>query len=127
VASGGELFQQYACNTCHEKNDTGRGPSLYGIADSDVQLVGGGSAVRDDNYLREAILRPAARLVDGYPNLMPTYQGQISEEGVSHLIAYIKSLDADSSDPAVVADATTADSEAAAAPAGGENTDSSVE
>lgn len=95
VASGSELFQQYACNTCHEKNDSGRGPSLYDLTDDDVQLAGGDSAPRDDNYLRESILRPASKLVAGYPNLMPTYQGQISEEGVSHLIAYIKTLDSD--------------------------------
>lgn len=101
VASGAELFQQYACNTCHEKNDSGRGPALYGIAGESVRLAGGASALRDDNYLRESILRPASKLVDGYVNLMPTYQGQISEEGVSHLIAYIKSLD----DDTVIADA----------------------
>lgn len=94
VAAGGQLFEQYACNTCHEEQGTGRGPSLYGVAGTPVDLAGGRSLVRDDNYLRESILRPASKLVSGYQPLMPTFQGQISEEGVMQLIAYIKSLEA---------------------------------
>lgn len=92
VASGQELFQQYACNTCHASDDSLRGPSLNGIAGHGVELADGSTLDRDNNYLRESILRPSSKLVAGYQNLMPTYQGQISEEGVSHLIAYIRSL-----------------------------------
>ncbi|MEM1201596.1 MAG: cytochrome c oxidase subunit II [Acidobacteriota bacterium] len=106
AASGKELFHQYACNTCHEaQGDTRRGPSLSGIAGDEVVLSGGKTRTRDDNYLRESILRPSSNLVDGYQNLMPTYQGQISEEGLGHLIAYIKGLDQDVD--------TTAEAEAA--------------
>lgn len=101
VASGEELFAQYACNTCHEQGGNMRGPSLHEIAGSEVRLADGRLVPRDENYLREAILNPGAKLVEGYPNLMPTYQGQISEEGVAHLIAYIKSLDADGADDQV--------------------------
>ena len=122
VASGAELFQQYACVTCHEERDTGRGPSLHGIAGSEVQLADGSAAVADDNYLREAILQPAARLVKGYPNLMPTYQGQINEEGIAHLIAYIKTLGAEDDAAGQVADASQiSDGE------GGDNTEPSAE
>jgi len=90
--SGEALFSQYACDTCHKEDATGRGPSLLGIAGQTVATKGGRSLVRDDTYLRESILRPGAKLVEGYDLLMPTFQGQISEEGVLHLIAYIKSL-----------------------------------
>lgn len=92
VAAGADLFRQYACNTCHEADGTSRGPSLIGIAGKDVTLTSGRNVKRDDNYLREAILHPSAGLVQGYQNLMPTYQGQIDEQGVASLIAYIKSL-----------------------------------
>ena len=92
VASGEELFQQYACNTCHGTGDTARGPSLVGIADTQVELDNGATLIRDVNYLRESIVRPSAKVVAGYQNLMPTYQGQITEEGISHLIAYVRSL-----------------------------------
>jgi len=93
VAAGEELFSQYACNTCHLGSREGRGPWLGGIAGTPVALVGGGKAVRDDNYLRESIMLPNNKIVDGYQPLMPTFQGQISEEGVLQLISYIKSLD----------------------------------
>lgn len=92
--SGEALFAQYACNTCHEAENTGRGPSLVGVAGKPVQLVGGRTVVADDTYLRESITNPGAKIVQGYQLLMPTYQGQISEEGILHLIAYIKSLSA---------------------------------
>ncbi len=97
IAAGEELFAQYACTTCHLEKGSGRGPWLGGIAGETVALVGGGSAVRDDNYLRESIMLPTAKLVAGYDPLMPTFQGQISEEGVMQLIAYIKSLDSEPS------------------------------
>ena len=46
----------------------------------------------DDNYLRESILQPYAKLVEGYPPIMPVFSGQINEEQVVQLIMYIKSL-----------------------------------
>ena len=92
VASGADLFRQYACSTCHGPDGSSRGPSLVGIAGKEVVLSNGRRVIRDDNYLREAILQPTAGLVEGYQNLMPTYQGQIDEQGVANLITYIKSL-----------------------------------
>ncbi len=111
VESGEALFAQYACQTCHEQEGTGRGPSLYGIAGQEVQLTSGQSLERDDDYFRESILNPGAKIVAGYQLLMPTYQGQISEESLQHLISYIKSLsagDGNSAAAAPVADAGTA-------------------
>jgi cytochrome c oxidase subunit 2 len=48
----------------------------------------------DEAYLRESILLPNARIAAGYTPVMPTYQGQISEEGLLQLIAYLRSLGA---------------------------------
>jgi cytochrome c oxidase subunit 2 len=49
--------------------------------------------IADDAYLRESILQPNAKIVNGYDaNVMPNFQGQLSEENVIQLIAYIKSL-----------------------------------
>lgn len=89
---GAALFDQYICSTCHEDDDTGRGPSLHGIYGQEVLLADGRRVLRDDDYLRESILRPATHIVNGYPQIMPTFQGQISEVGVLQLISYIKSL-----------------------------------
>jgi cytochrome c oxidase subunit 2 len=57
-----------------------------------VRLQNGQSVVADETYLRESILRPAAKVVAGYQPIMPTFEGQVGEEGVLQLIAYLKSL-----------------------------------
>lgn len=100
---GEALFDQYICSTCHMDDDSGRGPSLHGIYGQEALLADGRRVIRDDDYLRESILRPATHIVNGYPQIMPTFQGQISEVGVLQLISYIKSLgeDAEASTAAV--------------------------
>lgn len=92
VAAGAALFEQYVCHSCHGETASERGPTLDGIFGHPAQLTDGRTVVRDGNYLRESILRPAAKVVAGYGATMPPYQGQISETGVLQLIAYIKSL-----------------------------------
>ena len=87
--AGGELYYQYACSTCH---DTGRGPSLAGLYGSSVKLNNGQTVMADDMYIRESILNPSAKIVAGYTPIMPTFQGQLGEEQILQLTAYIKSL-----------------------------------
>jgi cytochrome c oxidase subunit 2 len=94
VASGEKLFAELACNTCHKPDSGGRGPVLQGLAGRLVQLADGSTVVADDNYLRESIMNPQAKIVAGYQPLMPTFQGLVNEEGVLQLLAYIKSLSA---------------------------------
>ena len=57
-----------------------------------MRLTGGATVVADADYIRESILSPTAKVVDGYQPIMPTFQGLVSEEGVMQLIAYIQSL-----------------------------------
>jgi len=90
--AGAKLFQQLACNNCHLSSGKGRGPSLVALYGSKVRLVGGQTVVADDNYLRESILDPRAKIVAGYGPDMPVFQGLVNEEQVLQLIAYIKSL-----------------------------------
>jgi len=87
--SGAKLYDQLACITCH---GTGKGPPLKGIYGKPVKLAGGNTVVADDAYLRESVLYPSAKIVEGYPPIMPTYKGQVTEEQLLQLIAYIKSL-----------------------------------
>lgn len=98
AVTGGKLFEQFQCASCHVVGADGaqsRGPSLAGIYNRPVALASGGTATADEAYLRESILRPAAKVVAGYQPLMPTFEGQLSEEQVLALIAYIKTLDAE--------------------------------
>ena len=97
---GASLFEQFRCNTCHLGGGMcGRGPSLAGIYGKSVTLEGGRTVVADDNYLRESMLRPAAKIVAGYQPLMPSYEGQIGEEAILQLIAEIKSMSASANQP----------------------------
>ena len=55
-------------------------------------LEDGRTVVADENYIRESILNPGAKIVSGFKPIMPTFQGQVSEESLMALVAYIKSL-----------------------------------
>ena len=93
MASAGEkLFQKLGCVTCHLSNDSGRGPSLVGVFGKKVQLEAGRSATADETYIRESILNPQAKVVAGFQPIMPTFKGLISEDGITQIIAYLKSL-----------------------------------
>jgi cytochrome c oxidase subunit 2 len=92
AAAGQNLFASLACNTCHREESGGRGPKLVGVYGTQVKLSNGTAVTVDEAYIRESILNPAAKLVDGYQAIMPTFQGQVSEEQIVQLIAYIKSI-----------------------------------
>jgi cytochrome c oxidase subunit 2 len=94
VASGADLFTSLACVTCHRPSPgvTQRGPNLEGVYNSQVKLADGRTVTADDNYVREAILNPFAKVVAGYDPVMPTFQGQVTEEQLTQLIAYVRSL-----------------------------------
>ncbi len=92
ASSGAKLFVQHACNTCHRSDSLARGPNLEGLFGKPVRLQNGQTVVADEQYIRESILMPQAKLVEGFQPIMPTFQGLISEEGLLELVAYIKSL-----------------------------------
>ena len=92
IAAGEALFQAKACATCHLPQGGGLGPSLVGAFGEPVKLGDGSSITVDDAYLRESILNPTAKVVQGFQPVMPTFQGQLSEEQLMQLIQYIKSL-----------------------------------
>jgi len=90
--TGMTLFQQLGCSTCHNMETQGRGPNLRGVFGNPVQLEDGRTVVADENYVRESILFPAAKVVSGFKNIMPSWQGQVTEDQLDQLIAYIRSL-----------------------------------
>ncbi len=96
--AGEQLYNQLGCGTCHAQEGDPRGPSLYGLHGRAVELLTGNAITADDSYIRESILLPAAKLVAGYGPLMPTYKGQVNEEELLRLVAYIKSLNLDTED-----------------------------
>lgn len=94
LAQNGErLFASLSCNSCHNGRPDARGPNLANVYGSKLTLANGERVQVDDEYLRQAILNPSAHITQGYAPIMPTYQGQISEEGIFSLVEYIKGLD----------------------------------
>ena len=93
---GAKYFQTRACASCHNVDNPGVkvGPSLYKRWGSDEVFDDGSTGKFDENYARQSILEPQARIVKGYPrpSPMPSYQGQLSESELSAIIEYIKGL-----------------------------------
>ena len=92
VEAGQRQFQTLGCETCHKSTSSGRGPSLVGIYDKPVKLKNGQEVTVDVDYIRESILQPRAKIVDGYDPIMPIFEGQISEQSLLQIVSYIKSL-----------------------------------
>ncbi len=88
VVAGQRLFQSLGCLTCHGA----QAPTMAGLFGSDVQLEDGGTVRADEHYLRRSIMDSTAEIVKGYKPIMPSFRGQVSEEQLTALIAYIKSL-----------------------------------
>ncbi len=93
VQAGEDLFtNKLGCASCHAGGDSQRGAKLEGIFGKEVKFVDGNTAIVDEQYLRNSILNPGGQIVEGYPPIMPTFKGQVTEEQLGYLVAYIKSL-----------------------------------
>jgi len=114
--TGKQLFAELGCATCHRTDILGRGPSLENVYNTPVLLEDGRTVVADENYVRESILNPTAKIVKGFNPVMPTFQGLISDEQLNALVAYVKSLAQPSTGTA------GAQKQAAASPAQNQNT-----
>jgi cytochrome c oxidase subunit 2 len=93
AAAGQQLYQTLGCASCHGENgEGGRGPALTATFGSEITLTTGAKVTADEGYLRESIVNPQAKLVAGFGPIMPTFQGQVTEDQLVQLLAYIKSL-----------------------------------
>ena len=107
--TGEAMFQQLGCSTCHRFDVQGRGPNLTGVFGKKVMLEDGRVVVADENYIRESILVPGAKVVSGFKPVMPVFQGLVTEEQLNSLIAYVKSLNQPPSGSAGTASAVPAE------------------
>src|ERR1019366_10373859 len=91
VVAGQQLFAQYSCITCHSQ----QAPTMANLFGSRVRVYEDGvlkTVTADENYLRESIVDPNRKIVEGYKPIMPNYGPILSEEQINELIAYIKTL-----------------------------------
>ena len=89
---GRKVFLKYRCLSCHSADPNARAPVLEELFGKPVHLADGRTVIADENYIRESIYHTGAKIVAGWQNIMPTFKGQVSEEEVVALIAFIKSL-----------------------------------
>lgn len=94
-AKAGEvLYTRRGCAQCHSIDGSRRvGPTFYKLFRSTQRMSTGDDLVVDENYIRESILEPQAKVREGYRPVMPTYQGQLKDEELDALIEYIKILE----------------------------------
>jgi len=93
AVAGQQLYQTLGCVSCHgATGEGGRGPALVGIFGTETSLANGQTAKVDEAYIRESIMTPQAKLVNGFGPIMPTFQGQVTEDQILQLIAFIRSL-----------------------------------
>ena len=117
LAQNGErLYASMGCNACHSGDAAARGPNLAGVYGSKLLLTNGSEVLVNDGYLRDAILNPSQHITAGYAPIMPTYQGQMSEDGLIDIVEYLKSL---KTNYRVQQTLTTSQSDQAAPPASG--------
>ncbi len=98
IARGQYLASSIGCTACHSADGTTLvGPTWKGLYGSEVEVVLADGTetkvIADEEYLKESILNPNAKITKGFQaNLMPVYEGQLSEDDLKAIIAYIKSL-----------------------------------
>src|SRR5262249_22462061 len=92
ASEGAALFREFGCSGCHMGPSTLRAPLLEGLYGKPVPLQDGSNVIADDRYIRESILLPNSQIVAGYEPEMPSFSGEVTEDDLIRLIAYIKSL-----------------------------------
>lgn len=95
AAAGEKLFRSLGCSGCHAPQSSVHAPDLNGVFGRRVQLAGGRTVTADEAYLRDSILLPQKDVVAGFSPVMPSFQGTMSDDDMVKLIAYLKSLSAE--------------------------------
>jgi cytochrome c oxidase subunit 2 len=91
--AGAIVYKKKGCNQCHSIDGSGGiGPTFQGAFGSRRRFTDGSAAAVDENYVRESLLNPKAKVLTGYDPVMPTFQGRLKESEMAALIAYLKSL-----------------------------------
>ncbi|MEM9367803.1 MAG: cytochrome c oxidase subunit II, partial [Planctomycetota bacterium] len=93
VEWGERLYKQRGCAGCHSIDGSKLvGPSFLNLYGSEHGLTDGSNISVDAQYIRESIINPKAKIVAGYPNVMPSYKGQLSDDDIASIIEYQKSI-----------------------------------
>ncbi|MFT3769860.1 MAG: cytochrome c oxidase subunit II [Minicystis sp.] len=90
---GQKLYTSKNCFTCHSTDGSRiQGPTFKGVFGRSEALESGSAVTVDENYIRESLMEPNAKIVKGYPAVMPTYKGTLKDKEIDALIAYLKTV-----------------------------------
>ena len=93
VELGEKLYKGKGCNACHSTDGSVLvGPSFKGLIGKTGELTDGSSYTADENYILQSILEPQSHMVKGFQPVMPSFKGILSDDDISALIAYMKTL-----------------------------------
>lgn len=92
VEAGEQLFTSLGCVTCHHDGKNSQGPHLAGVFGSMQPLDSGEEILADENYIKDSLINPQGRIVRGYPKVMPSFKGMITDAQITQIIAYLKSI-----------------------------------
>ena len=92
AAQGEQLFHAFGCSGCHGPGGTVRAPDLNGVYGGPVALQDGRVVTADERYVRDSILMPKSEVAAGYDPVMPSFAGQVGEDDLLKLVAYVQSL-----------------------------------
>jgi len=90
---GERVVKGAGCLNCHAVDGKEKiAPNFRGLYGSKVPLEGGTSVTADEEYLRESIEDPGAKVVKGYPNVMPTFKTTLPRKDTDAVVEYLKTL-----------------------------------
>lgn len=93
IELGAELVSRNACQTCHSSDGSRlQGPTFLGLFGSERVMDNGERIIADENYIRESILDPNVKIVEGYLPVMPSYTGTLNDRQIDAIIAYLRTL-----------------------------------
>jgi hypothetical protein len=87
---GWMLIEDNGCTSCHQNDSSFRAPSLAGLFGEQVKLMDGTTVTADENYIRESLLDPKAKVVEGYQASMPSYEGLLTPEEIGFIVEALK-------------------------------------
>ena len=93
IAQGAVLFRSFGCSGCHAPGSSVHAPELRGVYGRPVPLSDGSTVRADDTYLLDSILEPEKQIVRGFMPIMPSFRGQLSQDDLDALLAYVRSAE----------------------------------
>lgn len=90
---GKELYTSFGCIGCHSFDGSMRvGPSFLNMYGRTEKLTDGSQVKVDEDYIRESLMSPNAKVVAGYVPTMPSFSGKVEQDDLDNLVAWFKTL-----------------------------------